>query len=448
MLNKSASRLLLLLCSAGLLASCSVLDSAREQREAEEAIEREGRIKMVLADEALEPAIELADLTIELPEASPRPSWPQSGGAASKAVGHVSAAVNFEIDWRVSSGQGSDGRSALITPPVTSESAIFVIDSAQVLRAHSIIDGQLLWQKRLESGSGRDRVGIGSGIAYGDGKLAIASGFGFVAAYDAATGDLIWKTETEGPMTGSPTIKDGRVFVSSNNNEILAFSYADGRVLWSDQAISESARVLSSPSVAAIEEIVVVPFSSGEVISYLAANGRRLWTDALASAGNFTPISAINDIGARPVLGGGMVFAASQSGVMAGIEGRTGNRMWQQPLGATQAPALIGGYLFVVSVDAELVCIDAASGQIVWVRQLEQFKNSRKKQGRITYSGPLLASGKLVLASSRGDLLALDPQTGADLNRLSIGDDVYIEPIAAQGRIIILTDKGRLVAID
>ena len=104
--------------------------------------------------------------------------------------------------------------------------------------------------------------------------------------------------------------------------------------------------------------------------------------------------------------------------------------------------------MFVVSVDAELVCIDAASGQIVWVRQLEQFKNSRKKQGRITYSGPLLASGKLVLASSRGDLLALDPQTGADLNRLSIGDDVYIEPIAAQGRIIILTDKGRLVAID
>ena len=59
-----------------------------------------------------------------------------------------------------------------------------------------------------------------------------------------------------------------------------------------------------------------------------------------------------------------------------------------------------------------------------------------------------MASDKLVLASSRGEVLALDPQTGADLNRLSIGDDVYIEPIAAQGRIIILTDEGRLVAIN
>lgn len=448
MFNKSASRLFWVLCSAGVLASCSVLDDARAQREAEEAIEREGRIKMVLADEALEPALELADLTIELPDAAPVLSWPQSGGTASKAIGHVSAAANFAFDWRVNAGEGSNGRSALITPPVSSETAVFVIDSAQVLSAHAISDGQLLWRKPLESGSGRDRVGIGSGIAYGDGKLVIASGFGFVATYDAATGDLIWKTDTEGPMTGSPTIKDGRVFVSSNNNEIMAFSYADGRVLWSDQAISESARVLSSPSVAAIEDIVVVPFSSGEVISYLAANGRRLWTDALASAGNFTPISAINDIGARPVLGGGMVFAASQSGVMAGIDGRTGNRLWQQPLGATQAPALIGGYLFVISVDAEVACIDAATGQIVWVRQLEQYRNTKKKQGRITYSGPLMASDKLVLASSRGEVLALDPQTGADLNRLSIGDDVYIEPIAAQGRIIILTDEGRLVAIN
>ena len=93
------------------------------------------------------------------------------------------------------------------------------------------------------------------------------------------------RTEISTPMTGSPTIKGGKVFATSNNNEIFALDLATGNVLWSDQAIAETARVLGSPSPAAVEDLVVAPFSSGEVIAYLASNGRRLWTDALSRAG-------------------------------------------------------------------------------------------------------------------------------------------------------------------
>jgi len=248
-------------------------------------------------------------------------------------------------------------------------------------------------------------------------------------------------------MTGSPTIKDGRIFVSSNNNEVLALDLATGAVLWSDQAIAETARVLGSPSPAAVEDIVVAPYSSGEVIAYLASNGRRLWSEALASVGQFTPISSINDIGARPVLGGGLVFAASQSGVLAAIDGRTGNRVWQQPIGTTQAPALAGEYLFVVGVDAELACIKAGTGQVVWVQELEKFKKPKDQKGRITYAGPVVANGRVLIASSKGELIAFDPQTGDETDRLKLGDPVYIEPIAVQDKLLILTDDARLIAI-
>ncbi|MEM1146682.1 MAG: PQQ-binding-like beta-propeller repeat protein [Pseudomonadota bacterium] len=430
------------------LTACAIFDRNRAAREAEEALEKEGRITMVLGDERLQPDPALISEVITLPE--PRAltdGWPQAGSRASKATGHIAVAERLDVAWRTSVGQGSDRRSALTTPPVASADMVFSIDSRQEIFAVDASSGRRIWSERLTSGNRRDGTGIGSGIGLDGDTLVVASAFGFVAALDAKTGNELWRTETEAPMTGSPTIKDGRIFVSSNNNEVLAIDLETGALLWTDQAIAESARVLGSPSPAAVEDIVVTPYSSGEVIAYLAANGRRLWTEALASVGQFTPISSINDIGARPILGGGLVFAASQSGVMAAIDGRTGQRVWQQPIGTTQAPALAGEYLFIVGVEAELACIKASTGQVVWVKDLQKFTNEEKQRGRLTYSGPIVGSGKILIVSSQGELIAFDPQTGDETDRLKLGDPVYIEPVAVQDKLIVLTDDARLIAI-
>lgn len=439
----------LLATSALALSGCSILDRGKAAKEEASAAEKEGRITMVLTDERLTPDPDLVSEIITLPP--PRAltdGWPQAGSRASKAVGHISAASNFTVAWRTSVGKGSDKKSALTTAPVASADTIFTIDSEQMISAIDVNTGGKRWSTKLKSGSRRDGISIGSGIALEGTTLVVASGYGFVTALDAASGAELWRTKTEAPMTGSPTIKDGRIFVSSNNNEVIAFDLDDGSLIWSDQAIAESARVLGSPSPAAVEDIVVTPYSSGEIIAYLAANGRRLWDEALASPGQFTPISAINDIGGRPILGGGLVFAASQSGVLAAIDGRTGTRVWQQPIGTTQAPALAGEYLFVMGVEAEIACIKAGTGQVIWVKDLTKFKNEEKKKGRVTYAGPVIASGKILIASSQGDLISLDPQTGDELNRLKLGGAVYIEPIAVQEKLIVLTDDARLIAIN
>jgi len=437
---------LIAVCAIG-LSSCSLLDR-RGDRAAEEALEKEGRITMVLGDDVLTPDPALVSEVITLPPARTLDDgWPQAGSRASKAIGNIAVAAELDIAWRANVGNGSDQKSALTTPPVASADTVYTIDSRQMIVATDANNGRRKWSERLESGNRRDGTGVGSGIGLEGNTLIIASGFGFVAAMDATTGDELWRTETEAPMTGSPTIKDGRIFVSSNNNEVLALDLQSGAVLWSDQAIAETARVLGSPSPAAVEDIVVAPYSSGEVIAYLASNGRRLWSEALASAGQFTPISSINDIGARPILGAGLVFAASQSGVLAAIDGRTGNRIWQQPIGTTQAPAFAGEYLFVVGVDAELACIKAGTGQVVWVQELERFRQPNKQRGRITYAGPVVANGRILIASSQGELIAFDPQTGDETDRLKLGDPVYIEPIAVQDKLLILTDDARLIAI-
>merc|ERR1711916_191607 len=122
--------------------------------------------------------------------------------------------------------------------------------------------------------------------------------------------------------------------------------------------------------------------------------------------------SAINDIASRPVLGAGLVFASSQSGVLAAIDGRSGTRVWALPFGSTQAPVISGEFLFAVGVDGQLICVEAISGRVVWVRQLDNFEDMEDKKRRISYAGPILASNRLVTVSSDGRLSAFSPQTG------------------------------------
>ncbi|MEO1407964.1 MAG: PQQ-binding-like beta-propeller repeat protein, partial [Pseudomonadota bacterium] len=314
-------------------------------------------------------------------------------------------------------------------------------------KAFDLETGQRKWSVGLKSGSRRDRRSFGGGVALAGDQIIVSSGFGFVALLDAENGDEVWRRDLGSPVSGAPTVKDDNVLVVTQNNEIFALSLNTGDVEWSDQAIAESARVLGAPSVAAIEDLVVAPFSSGEVIAYLESNGRRLWTDALTRSGRFTPISALNDIAARPVLSAGVVYAASQSGIFAAIDGRSGQRIWSQPIGSVQAPALVGEYLFLAGVDGQIVCVASNSGAVIWATQLPRFKNEGRRRGRISYAGPIVASDRVIVASSEGDLIALSPQTGEELTRIDLKGPVFIEPIAVGDQLIVLTDEGRLISV-
>ena len=427
------------------LAACSTF-SNKKAKEAEEA-DKAGRITMVLSEEAIEPSADLATESIELPPAENIDSWTQAGANAEKVVGHVDAAPSLTIAWRSNVGKGSGKKSAVSTPPVASTTTVYTLDAEQQIVATDLASGRTLWREKLKGLSKRDKSGLGGGLALAGDTLIVSSGFGYVSALDAATGTQKWQHVLGSPMTGAPTIKDGRIYVESNNNEIFALRLEDGEIEWSDQAIAESARVLGSPSAAAVEDFVIAPYSSGEIIAYLASNGRRLWTDAISSAGRFTPISEINDIGSHPVLAGGMVFASSQSGITIAIDGRSGQRIWTKPIGSTQAPALTGLHMFVIGTDGKLACLNSSTGEAYWVVQLQQFEKQKKKKKRISYSGPIVASGRVILASSTGELLAFSPQTGEQVASLKLGDRVYLEPIAVQDKLLVLTDDARLIAI-
>ncbi len=446
----------LAICAAVFATGCSTARSVgdkvwpfnkEEKKKPASAAEKEGRISILTFEQKLAPDDAAASETFILPDAQDRPDWTQPGGPATNAPGAIAGDGSLSIAWKRSAGSGGDRRERVTAPPVIADGKIFALDAKYTVTALSADSGHQVWRKSLEPKKGKDKFSVGGGVAYGDGKLFVSTGFGFIVALDASNGSELWRVKEDSPFAGAPTYENGKVYAASNDSELFAFDAKTGDMEWSYQAIAEPARVLAAPSAAVDGDLVVAPFPSGEIVGLNAGNGNRLWSDALTRAGQLTSLSSINDIAGRPVVSGGLIIAVSQSGMIAAIDQRSGQRVWVRPLASIQTPLVAGEYVYAVSVDSELVCIKRETGAIRWVKQLERFENAKKKKGRVVWSGPLLVGGKLVLASSGGRVDEVDPGTGDVARTIKIGDGVTVPPVAANQTVYLFNEKADLIAL-
>jgi len=407
----------------------------------------DGRISILTFEQSLQVDPNVVQAAIELPPAYVNTLWPQPGGYPTHALQHTAASGALDVVWRESVGEGSSNDRRLNARPVVADGRVFMIDARGSVVAVDETTGNSLWTTRLEDESRNDRMAFGGGLSFDEGRIYAHSGGKFFVALDAATGTEIWRTTVLIPFHGAPTASGGRIYVSSDDNELLALDMATGAVQWTYQGIVESARLLTSPSPAVLGDIVVAPFASGELVALRAQNGNPIWSDSLTRSGNSTALSAINDVAGSPVILDGVVYAMSHSGVLVAVELRTGERLWTLPAGGLHTPWVVGDYLYVVTTEAEVVCVNRLTGTISWITSLDLFENPNRRKNRIAWSGPVIAGGRVFLASSTGDAAILNAYDGSLVREFTLSDDVFVAPVIANETIYVLTDEARLIAL-
>lgn len=405
------------------------------------------RVSVLPTARTIEADPKLAGEAVRLPKPVINPDWPQPGGYADNVMHHLSAAGGLEELWRSSVGSGSSRDSRLTASPVVSGGKIYVLDSEVNVSAYDAKNGDRLWRVDLTPDDEDADEGFGGGVAVDNGRVFVSTGFGFVAALDANNGKQIWRRAATVPFRAAPVVNGGRVFVSTQENQLLALAEDDGRVLWDHRGIAESAGILGSNSVAVSGDLVVVPYTSGELYALNVRNGRPAWNDTLARTSGLTPLSSLADISGRPVIDRGLVFANSHAGRLVAIDIRTGERIWTIDVGGTQRPWVVGDYLYVITDDAQVLCVRRADGRIRWIRQLDAFRNAEARRGAIAWSGPVLVSDRLIALSSEGYAVSISPYTGEILGQIDIPDKAFIAPIVANNTVYILTDDARLTAL-
>ena len=404
------------------------------------------RTSILSNEQGVEVEPSLADVAVGLPAPYVNDSWAQPGGVPSKAMGHVSLGGSPSQVWSVSI-EGSSPQARLAASPVVSGGKLFVTDAGAHVIAYDAASGSKLWQTNLPSeGKGNGRVLFGGGVSVSDGRVFASTGYGDVFALNIADGAIIWKKHLSGPLRGAPTLEYGHVYVMGQDNQIFALNQSDGETQWTDSGTLQVTGIFGVAAPAAAQGSVIAGYSSGEISAYRYENGRTLWGDALSRTSISTAVASLTDIDADPVIDRGRVFAIGQGGRMASYELNSGQRLWEINIAGISTPAVVGEWVFAVTSDARLLCVARATGKIRWVSQLRRWQKEKKKDKAIRWTGPLLAGGRLIVVSTRGEMVYVDPTNGNVQSTVDMNHSMSLSPIVANNMLYVLADDGKLTA--
>lgn len=436
-------RVVLAMAMLGTLSACGVIGGGGDKKPKTPVLGN--RIPVLNADSDVEIDPALADVNVMLPPPEPNAAWSQPGGNAAKSMGNLALSRSPERVWSVSIGQGSSKRARIGAAPVVSDGKLFAMDAEANIKAFDAQTGRALWSIRF--GNKEDERSLfGGGVSAQDGKVYATNGVGEVAAIDASNGNVLWRVKPGGPLRGSPSIGYGNIYVISQDNQIFALEAATGKLAWNEASTLEIAGIFGAAAPAVAQGTVVAGFSSGELTAYRYENGRVLWQDALTRTNMMTTVSALADIDASPVIDGGRVYAIGKGGRMVALEMLTGQRLWEINVAGISTPWVVGDWIYAISDDARLMCINRNSGRIKWISQLPRYKNKKKKANPISWVGPVLAGNRLVLASSDGRLTNVEPLLGTVGATANAKGSIMVQPVVANNMLYILDDEGKLSA--
>ncbi len=455
---KGISVLAMGLTTALSLSACSHLPLKNHNSDQGAVASQGQRISIVAFDQKLQPSKSLKGIGYYLPPVAAVGSWPVAGGPQDVLVQNADAAKDFKVAWTKSIGAASKDDTEVVAPPVSDGKLIYTMDGEARVSAFDVNTGAQAWTVDLNPHNKRDKFAFGGGLALSDGKLYVTSGYRFVDALDAATGKKVWEKPVDTQMHAAPTVDGSHVYVTDVDNQIFAFDKSTGDMIWTYQAIAEPARLLKSSAPIVSDGVVYAPFSSGEVVALSASGGEVLWEQVLAQSTRTNALSEIRDISGRPVLYNGTVFAASHSGVFQAMNAKTGEPVWKVTTDSVNTPWVAGDVVFLVSLQGELMSVSRETGQIYWLQDLnagaQKVKKSvfglgrDKKVGKLPiWSGPVLASNRLILVNDLGEAVAFDPKTGERKDSLKLGGAGYIAPIVVGDKLFVVTDDAKLVAI-
>ena len=383
---------------------------------------------------------------ITLPDAQSNANWPQRGATAQNHPPHAAFGAAPAEAWNTNIGTGNSRRARITADPVVAAGRIFTLDAQAGLQATST-EGAPIWSVDLTPGFDRGGRVSGGALAVADDTVYATTGYGELVALNVADGAVRWRQRLGAGIT-APTVDDNTVYVVSRDSQAWAINTENGRILWQLPAAPSGTVLIGGAAPAVTDTLVVFPFGSGELIAALRLSGVRVWGTTIAGPHRGVAYNNLNDITGDPVVRGDIIYAGNQAGRVVALEAASGERLWTATDGAYSPPLPAGDSIFFVSDRNELIRLDTVTGERIWSVELPLYvqETVRWRKAVFTHFGPILAGGRLIVASGDGLIRMFSPETGDLVSTLPIQGGAAALPVVAGGTLYVVSQDGRLHA--
>lgn len=385
-------------------------------------------------------------IKIALPAAANIADWTHRAGSARHSLPHgtLSGAPARVFSVKIGTGNTRGGRIA--ATPVAAGGRIFAMDTGRTVAALST-SGAVIWTANVAPEFDTNPNVSGGGLAVSGATLFVTTGAGEVIALAANSGAVLWRQRLDGAISGPPTADGTRVYAMGRNGSATALDAASGRILWQTEGSPRAGGMLGAGAAAVDGGRVYLPYAAGQ-LDAVSPDGDVIWSAGIAGQRLGRAYAGFGDVTGDPVVAGGVIYVGSAAGKTSALLASTGDLLWTADEGALNAPLVVGGSVFVVNDQARLVRLDAASGEVIWGFAMPYFENTRPKRLKaITpHYGPVLAGGRVAVASGDGTLRLFDPASGAIVGQVDIPSGAASSPALVGGMLLVMGQNGQLHA--
>jgi outer membrane protein assembly factor BamB/ferredoxin len=299
----------------------------------------------------------------------------------------------------------------------------------------------------LDLGSGETAWTAGVDLAYGTGDAAVPPspvvdtgsvyvGSSYVKAFDATTGEERWTADVAADrVRATPALRSNTLYVPASDDSVVAFDTATGERRWrialddADDADTTSEMAATRPGTLAVADDRVYVGSSAGVHAFDALSRGLDWETATAPVRS--PPAVLDD----------WLWVGTDEGVAA-LGATEGTPHWDRslddPVVAAPVVDVAASRVYLATTGGDVVALEAATGDVAWTTPLD----------RRVLASPALADGTLYVGHVAGDLLAVDVETGAVVGDHAASGQLYASPVVHDESLHYATGTGAVYAVE